>query len=164
MDNRFYPNDSSARAVCSLHKLGKSIFRSGHVTIPTCNPCKASFKWRNVVRGIRVTLLLKPPWVRANALYIHLQNVANRSQKNQNVDSARRATRPNRSLFFDGMVTPGTRMAQSGQLSQGETIKAYAIAFTSEKCLRMLCKNDTWSISGNVIGSEAKMPAKCCSD
>ena len=24
-------------------------------------------------------------------------------------------------------------------------------------------KNDTWSISGNVIGSEAKMPAKCCS-
>ena len=25
-------------------------------------------------------------------------------------------------------------------------------------------KNDTWSISGNVIGSEAKMPAKCCSD
>ena len=25
-------------------------------------------------------------------------------------------------------------------------------------------KNDTWSISGNVIGSEAKMRAKCCSD
>ena len=25
-------------------------------------------------------------------------------------------------------------------------------------------KNDAWSISGNVIGSEAKMPAKCCSD
>ena len=25
-------------------------------------------------------------------------------------------------------------------------------------------KNDTWSISGNVIGSEAKMPAKCSSD
>ena len=25
-------------------------------------------------------------------------------------------------------------------------------------------KNDTWSISGNVIGSEAKMSAKCCSD
>ena len=25
-------------------------------------------------------------------------------------------------------------------------------------------KNDTWSISGNVLGSEAKMPAKCCSD
>ena len=25
-------------------------------------------------------------------------------------------------------------------------------------------KNDTWSISGDVIGSEAKMPAKCCSD
>ena len=29
----------------------------------------------------------------------------------------------------------------------------------------MLCKkNDTCSISGNVIGSEAKMSAKCCSD
>ena len=25
-------------------------------------------------------------------------------------------------------------------------------------------KNDTWSISGNVIGSEAKIPAKCCWD
>ena len=25
-------------------------------------------------------------------------------------------------------------------------------------------KNDTWSISGNVIGSERKMSAKCCSD
>ena len=25
-------------------------------------------------------------------------------------------------------------------------------------------KNDTWSISGNDIGSETKMPAKCCSD
>ena len=81
MDKRFYPNDSSDRAVCSLHKLGKSIFRSGHVTIPTCNPCKTSFKRRNVVRGIRVTLLLEPPWVRAKALYIHLQNVANRLQR-----------------------------------------------------------------------------------
>ena len=36
--------------------------------------------------------------------------------------------------------------------------------FTGEKCLRMLCKNDTWSISGNDIGSGAKMPGKCCSD
>ena len=25
-------------------------------------------------------------------------------------------------------------------------------------------KNDMWSIAGNVIGSEAKKPAKCCSD
>ena len=41
--------------VYSRYKLGKSIFRPGHVTIPiTGKLFKASFISRNVVRGIRV--------------------------------------------------------------------------------------------------------------
>ena len=50
-----YPNNSNARAVYSWDKLGKSIFRSGHDTIPiTGKLFKASFICRNVVLGIRV--------------------------------------------------------------------------------------------------------------
>ena len=40
--------------------------------------------------------------------------------------------------------------------------------FTDRSPAKNVCacsiKNDTWSISGNVLGSEAKMRAKCCSD
>ena len=50
-----YLNDSNAGAVYARYKLGKSILRSGYVTIPiTGKLFKASFICRNVVRGITV--------------------------------------------------------------------------------------------------------------
>ena len=59
-----YPSDSNARAVYSWYKLGKSIFRSVHVTIPiTAKPFNASFICRNVVRGLAA--------LSANASYIY---------------------------------------------------------------------------------------------
>ena len=43
-------------------------------------------------------------------------------------------------------------------LAQQCWIRLHGSSFTGST------KNDTWSISGNVIGSEAKIPAKCCWD
>ena len=65
---------------------------------PVSHVCKASFKWRKVV-----SYSSHPE--RANVSYIHLQNVANRLHKKQNVDSATRVKRLDRSPFFDGRVT-----------------------------------------------------------
>ena len=40
----------------------------------------------------------------------------------------------------------------------------YSMSSPAKNVCACSTKNDTWSISGNVIGSEAKMRAKCCSD
>ena len=47
---------------------------------------------------------------------------------------------------------------------QSSIIQTWGLGFTGEKCLRMLWKKCHVIDSGNFIGSEAKMSAKCCSD